>query len=255
MFSLSTPALVVGVSAYMPFPSLLVASAAARLLDTERSCKHNPNPTEGPTVGLQFHREEIMSTTHRENLRLHELIRNRRLQLNITQAEVAQRIGISSPDFISLVEKGSRRLDLDHIPRLAEVLQLDRDLAQKALSESYPNLYRALSGTAAPAVREDTQKRFDYELDLVRKLQQFDKDVHKSVVKLIETLFRKQTRGTASIDRCSGGPKASARASRRGRIAARSHRLDKGISPAQTDRAERFFNLPGFFFSLSGGPV
>ena len=52
-------------------------------------------------------------------------IRARRQQLCKTQADIAAECGISSPDFIGLVEAGRRRVKLERVPRLAAVLQVD----------------------------------------------------------------------------------------------------------------------------------
>ena len=72
------------------------------------------------------------------------LIRCRREELNLTQAEVAEQVGLTT-DAITLVELGYRRLDLDRIPALADALQLNRrKLCRQALQERAPELYREL---------------------------------------------------------------------------------------------------------------
>ena len=72
------------------------------------------------------------------------LIRHRREQLDLTQQEVAGKIGVTS-DCITLVELGYRRLDLDRIPALANALKLNRRrLCRQALQERAPELYRQL---------------------------------------------------------------------------------------------------------------
>ena len=73
-------------------------------------------------------------------LRFCRFLRHRRLQLGITQAEVAAAAGIASPDFISLVEQGRRRLELERVPRLARLLQLDpAELCRMALVDRAPH--------------------------------------------------------------------------------------------------------------------
>jgi transcriptional regulator with XRE-family HTH domain len=68
-----------------------------------------------------------------------ENIRQRRLELGRTQREVAAAIGISSADFISLVEQGHRRLELERVPALAQVLELDPALlCRQALEARAP---------------------------------------------------------------------------------------------------------------------
>lgn len=79
-----------------------------------------------------------------------ETIRNRRLELGRTQREVACAVGIASPDFIGLVESGKRRLDLDRVPALAKVLEVDPGpLCRQALAERAPRLAAQLFGTEA----------------------------------------------------------------------------------------------------------
>ena len=71
-------------------------------------------------------------------------IRHRRRELNLTQREVGESLGVT-PDFITLVELGHRRLDLDRIPALADALKLDRaQLCRGALEERAPELYAEL---------------------------------------------------------------------------------------------------------------
>ena len=71
-------------------------------------------------------------------------IRQRRQQLNLTQAEVADELGVTA-DCVTLVELGYRRLDLDRIPALAGALNLNRrQLCRQALRERAPELYRQL---------------------------------------------------------------------------------------------------------------
>ncbi len=72
-------------------------------------------------------------------------IRSRRLELGLTQRFVADRIGLATPDFVSLVEQGRRRLDLDRVPALATALGLEpRTLCAMALAERHPDLCRVL---------------------------------------------------------------------------------------------------------------
>ena len=75
---------------------------------------------------------------------LSRLIRHRREELNLTQQQVAEKMGVTS-DAITLVELGYRRLDLDRIPALADALKLNRrQLCRQALQERAPELFRQL---------------------------------------------------------------------------------------------------------------
>ena len=72
------------------------------------------------------------------------LIRHRREELDLTQSEVAEKVGVT-PDCITLFELGYRRPDLDRIPALADALKLNRrQLCRQALQERAPELYRQL---------------------------------------------------------------------------------------------------------------
>ena len=72
-------------------------------------------------------------------------IRTRRRELSLTQADVARSCGLASCDFIGLVESDRRRLQLERIPRLAEVLEVEpRFLCQLALCSWSPRFAAAL---------------------------------------------------------------------------------------------------------------
>ena len=72
-------------------------------------------------------------------------LRHRRLELAKTQRQVADAIGIRSADFVGLVESGRRRFELDRLPRLAAVLEVDpRQLCAMALREWAPRLAQQL---------------------------------------------------------------------------------------------------------------
>ena len=123
--------------------------------------------------------------------KLSTFLKSRRAELGITQVEVARAIGIASPDFISLVEQGTRKIDLDRIPRLADVLQVNNsDLCKLALSEAYPALYKAVfSGAATTKVRpEDSPMK--PELDVARKLFELDRNLRVPLVDMIDRMAR-----------------------------------------------------------------
>ena len=82
--------------------------------------------------------------SHRFEGDFSRLIRRRRKDLNLTQAEVAEQIGVT-PDCVTLFELGYRRPDLDRIPILADALKLNRrQLCRQALQERAPELFRQL---------------------------------------------------------------------------------------------------------------
>ena len=88
---------------------------------------------------------------------LNVLLRRRRLELGLLQADVAEELRVS-PEAITHWESGRRRMDLSKIPRLATALQIDpKELCTKALSEFHPLFFATLfrdCGVAQPNTRE-----------------------------------------------------------------------------------------------------
>jgi transcriptional regulator with XRE-family HTH domain len=82
---------------------------------------------------------------------LHVVLRRRREELCLLQAEIAEALHVS-PECVGLWECGRRRMELSKLPRIAAALQLDaKELCAKALAEFHPALYTALFGPdAAP---------------------------------------------------------------------------------------------------------
>lgn len=83
---------------------------------------------------------------------LHILLRRRREELSLFQAQIAEALHVT-PECITNWECGRRRMELSKLPRIAVVLQMDaKELCAKALAEFYPLVYAALfSNGAAPA--------------------------------------------------------------------------------------------------------
>ena len=78
--------------------------------------------------------------------RLSCFIRRRRAELQLTHQQLADLIQVS-PGFVSLVESGHRRLDLDRIPQLADALETDRTyLCWMAVIEGKPVIFQELFG-------------------------------------------------------------------------------------------------------------
>jgi transcriptional regulator with XRE-family HTH domain len=83
---------------------------------------------------------------------LHTLLRRRRQELSLLQADIAEALNVS-PECVTLWECGRRRMELSKIPRLARALHIDpRALCAKALAEFHPAFYATLfAHDAAPA--------------------------------------------------------------------------------------------------------
>jgi transcriptional regulator with XRE-family HTH domain len=80
---------------------------------------------------------------------LHILIRRRRQELHLPQAEIAEALHVT-PECVLRWECGQRRMELSKLPRLAAALRIDaRELCAKALAEFHPSVYYALFGTSS----------------------------------------------------------------------------------------------------------
>jgi|SRR4051812_31437440 transcriptional regulator with XRE-family HTH domain len=89
------------------------------------------------------------STTTTTQVPLHILLRRRRQELSLIQAQIAEALHVT-PECIGQWECGRRRMELSKIPRIAEALQLDaKALCVKALEEFHPLVYATLFGNVA----------------------------------------------------------------------------------------------------------
>ena len=83
---------------------------------------------------------------------LHIMLRRRREQLCLLQAEIAEALRVT-PECVGQWEGGHRRMMIDKLPRLAEILQLDkRKLCVVALREFHPAVHAALFSPDPPAI-------------------------------------------------------------------------------------------------------
>ena len=82
---------------------------------------------------------------------LHILLRRRRQELSLLQADVAEALHVS-PECITMWETGRRRMELSKLPRIAAALQIDaKQLCAKALAEFHPLFFRTLFASDAVA--------------------------------------------------------------------------------------------------------
>jgi transcriptional regulator with XRE-family HTH domain len=92
------------------------------------------------------------STITTTEVPLHILLRRRREELSLFQAQIAEALHVT-PECIGQWECGRRRMELSKLPRIAEALQLDaKELCAKALAEFHPLVYFALFGHGADLV-------------------------------------------------------------------------------------------------------
>jgi transcriptional regulator with XRE-family HTH domain len=83
-------------------------------------------------------------------LPLADLIKQRRISLGFTQQQIADALEVV-PESVGYWERRRRRVELDRIPSLAAILELNQhDLSRLALYEHSPRLHAALYGTEPP---------------------------------------------------------------------------------------------------------
>jgi len=79
-----------------------------------------------------------------------QFLRQRRTALRLRQAEIAAQLRVE-PETVAHWENGRRRMELDKIPRMAAILQLDaKDLCRRALAEWHPRFHDTLFGANQP---------------------------------------------------------------------------------------------------------
>lgn len=117
--------------------------------------------------------------------KISEIIRGRRTELDLKQADVARAVGVGSPDYISMLESGNRQLDLDRVPALAKVLKLDpRELTSLALLEQFPIAAAALGGRLSRRASEESKTD---EISIM--LEQLDPLSRKTVKSLVSRMI------------------------------------------------------------------
>ena len=74
------------------------------------------------------------------NLQIGHKIKRKRRKLGVTQAELSKRISIS-PSYLNLIESGKRKVNVDLLLKLAEILNIEiSDLSKKTDTNLYQNL-------------------------------------------------------------------------------------------------------------------
>ncbi len=65
------------------------------------------------------------------------LIRNKRVEMNLTQTDVATLLGHDAPQFISLVERGLSKAPINMLGKLSVILKLNRKFIIDLLVSDY----------------------------------------------------------------------------------------------------------------------
>lgn len=129
--------------------------------------------------------------------KIQQFIRDRRTQLGLTQAELASRMKINSPEFIAQVEGGHRNITLERIPSLADALQVNRqDMVKLSLYYELPQVYRILFGNTNPTKDVKEQKTYQPKTDadeLLEKWESLPKESRISIRNLVNQLHANVT--------------------------------------------------------------
>src|SRR3982751_1176175 len=85
---------------------------------------------------------------------LHILLRRRREELSLLQADIAAAPHVS-PECVTMWEAGRRRMELCQLLRIAAALHIDgKQLCAKALAEFHPAFYDTLFSSVAKTIRQ-----------------------------------------------------------------------------------------------------
>ena len=74
---------------------------------------------------------------------------------DLTQREIAEAVGYSKPNIISMMKLGQTKIPIDKIPAFARALGLDpADFTRRALREYMPEAWKAIEGAFGEAVTQ-----------------------------------------------------------------------------------------------------
>lgn len=74
-----------------------------------------------------------------KGLNLGDLIKKHRVKKNLSQGDLAERLGFANPMFVSLIERGKSKVPLKVLGQLIIHLEIPEEKVQKLLLESYLN--------------------------------------------------------------------------------------------------------------------
>jgi len=99
----------------------------------------------------------------------HEFIRDKIDTSCIKQKDMAEELGLSTPNIITMFKQGKTRVPLERVPGLAKVLGIDpKVLIKMAMLEYCPDLYRVIEKIFGGIITKNEQVI----LDEIRKLSQ-----------------------------------------------------------------------------------
>ena len=121
-------------------------------------------------------------------------VARRRKELDLTQQQVANALGLTSSEFVGLIERGRRQPNYERLPDLAEILETRViDLFLMALQDVYPNLAFILAQPAQKSVRFRHRVSTVPTDELRRRLDFLSSNVRQRIVEMINQLYEDQT--------------------------------------------------------------
>lgn len=118
-----------------------------------------------------------------------EFIRHRRKELNKTQLEIAKALGLSSSEFIGMIELGTRQPNLERLPELALALKVKTfSLAKLAMMDVYPNLAKTIFRNKQEFLSQERHRRIS-EDDLLSKLDALPHRISQPIIDMINHFY------------------------------------------------------------------
>lgn len=109
---------------------------------------------------------------------IHKNIKRRRIQLEMTQDELAVRLGYSGKSMVSKIEQGKVKLDQDKIEAIARILRIDplelMGYKPTPMTEEDANAYADWINSLTPTPE---QARQDYEMALINGIEHSAKEL------------------------------------------------------------------------------
>lgn len=122
------------------------------------------------------------------------VIRKRRQELKLKQSHVAEVVG-TSPEFIAMVENGTRQFNLDRLPRVADVLSLDcKSLIRVAMQRECPSVCAVLFGEEPISPESIPQQETDRILitpemaDVAARIDSLPRPARQTILGLVDQL-------------------------------------------------------------------
>lgn len=127
-------------------------------------------------------------------------IKRRRVQLEMTQDELAKRLGYSGKSMVSKIEQGKVKLDQEKIEEIARILRMDplelMGYKLSTMTEADANAYADWLETLTPTPE---QARRDYETALISDIEQATRELSTKnleiVSKFCDFLLAEQEKG------------------------------------------------------------